>query len=106
MFCFTRNYDQFRAIDYRHTQFFWKDLYDAVTGPCTKDPEPWLTDTEGTSGPGGLDVIHFNSGADLVAYHGWSGDNVGYDRGQRSIYARFLRWVDGRPVFVDSFTDE
>ncbi len=79
---------------------------DAVTGPCTKDPEPWLTDTEGTSGPGGLDVIHFNSDTDLVAYHGWSGDNVGYDRGQRSIYARFLRWVDGRPVFVDSFTDE
>jgi len=76
---------------------------ESVAGPCVKDPEPWLTDTEATSGPGGLEVVKAPSlGTDLVVYHGWTGDLVGYgDGGVRSLYARPIRWVDGEPVLVE-----
>ena len=75
---------------------------ETVTGPCVKDSGPWLTDTDGTSGPGGLDVVEVEGlRRDIVVYHGWSGDEIGYDRGQRSLYARYIRWEDGQPVLVE-----
>ena len=54
-------------------------------------------------GPGGLEVLEAPSlGTDLVVYHGWTGDVVGYgDGGVRSLYARPIRWVDGKPVLVE-----
>lgn len=78
-------------------------ICESVAGPCVKDPEPWLADTEATSGPGGLEVVEAPSlGTDLVVYHGWTGDLVGYgDGGVRSLYARPIRWVDGEPVLVE-----
>ncbi len=76
---------------------------ETVAGPCVKDPEPWLADTEATSGPGGLEVVRVADRAvDVVVYHGWTGDEIGYGTGGvRSLYARPLRWVDGAPVLVD-----
>ncbi|MEM9468491.1 MAG: glycoside hydrolase family 43 protein [Actinomycetota bacterium] len=75
---------------------------ETVTGPCVKDPEPWLADTEATSGPGGLEVMEVEGRpVDFVVYHGWTGDDVGYDEGQRSLYARPIRWVDGEPELVE-----
>ena len=75
---------------------------ETVTGPCEKDPEPWLADTEATSGPGGLEVMAVDDRAiDIVVYHGWTGDDVGYETGQRSLYARPIRWVDGEPVLIE-----
>ncbi len=76
-------------------------LCETVTGPCTKDPEPWLADTDATSGPGGLEVITLDDRAvDLVVYHGWTGDEVGYPDGQRALYVRPIRWVDGEPILM------
>ena len=41
-------------------------------------------------------------GVDLVVYHGWTGDLVGYDEGGvRSLYVRPIRWIDGEPTLVD-----
>ncbi|MEO0492862.1 MAG: glycoside hydrolase family 43 protein [Actinomycetota bacterium] len=76
---------------------------ESVTGPCEKDPEPWLAATDATSGPGGLEVVQVpNLGIDLVVYHGWTGDLVGYDEGGvRSLYARPIRWVDGEPILIE-----
>ena len=76
---------------------------ESVAGPCVKDPEPWLADTEATSGPGGLEVVEApHLGTDLVVYHGWAGDLVGYgDGGVRSLYARPIRWFAGEPVMVE-----
>ena len=74
---------------------------ESVIGPCVKDAEPWLTSTAATSGPGGLEVIELpDLPRDVVVYHGWTGDQVGYPDGARALYARLLRWVDGRPVLV------
>ena len=74
---------------------------ETVTGPCVKDPEPWLASTDGTAGPGGLEVIELaDRPNDLVVYHGWTGGEVGYPDGARALYARLIRWVDGQPVLV------
>ena len=74
---------------------------ETVTGPCVKDPEPWLVSTDGTAGPGGLEVIELaDRPNDLVVYHGWTGGEVGYPDGARALYARLIRWVDGQPVLV------
>ena len=74
---------------------------ETVTGPCVKDPEPWLASTDGTAGPGGLEVIELaDRPNDLVVYHGWTGGEVGYPDGARALYARVIRWVDGQPVLV------
>lgn len=77
---------------------------ETVAGPCVKDAEPWLSDTEATSGPGGLEVVEVEHlGVDLVVYHGWTGDLVGYDEGGvRSLYVRPIRWIDGEPTLVAS----
>jgi len=71
----------------------------AVIGPCVKDPQPWLADTEATSGPGGLEATSVDGlGVDLVVYHGWTGDEIGYPAGNRSLYVRRLRWENGSPT--------
>jgi beta-xylosidase len=78
---------------------------ETVTGPCVKDPDPWLADTELTSGPGGLEVMELEGRAiDIVVYHGWTGDDVGYETGQRSLYVRPIRWVDGSPELIEAAT--
>ncbi|MEM9518034.1 MAG: glycoside hydrolase family 43 protein [Actinomycetota bacterium] len=80
---------------------------ETVTGPCVKDPDPWLSDTDATSGPGGLEVMAVpNAQIDIVVYHGWTGDQIGYeDDGVRALYARPIRWVDGEPVLVERGND-
>ena len=67
-----------------------------------KDFEPWLADTEATSGPGGLEVVAAPSSA-LI----WSSITGGpvilsaWRRRCAFAYARPIRWVDGEPVLVE-----
>ncbi|MEM7141004.1 MAG: glycoside hydrolase family 43 protein [Actinomycetota bacterium] len=80
---------------------------ESVTGPCVKDPEPWLSSetlgAEGVLGPGGLEVVDLdNRVADLVVFHAWTGGEVGYETGQRALFIEPIRWSDGDPVIVGS----
>ena len=67
-------------------------------GPCRKPlNRPWLSSTEGVSGPGGLEL--FDGGGQMHAvFHAWTGP-VGYDAGGvRSLFTVGVEFADGAPV--------
>ena len=69
---------------------------ETITGPCVKDPEPWITDHGRATGPGGQEVIIGPAGdAGLLVYHAWTDGDVGYDVGARSLFVTPIRVVDG-----------
>ena len=71
----------------------------SVSGPCVKDPEPWLVADDVVAGPGGLEIIELvDSDQDLAVYHGWDADQIGYPGGLRKLYVQLVSWVDGQPV--------
>ncbi len=80
----------------------------SVTGPCTKDSEPWLSSqtlgsSDGVLGPGGLEVVDLaHPFADLVLYHAWTGGAVGYETSVRALFAEPIVWADGEPLRASS----
>ena len=72
---------------------------ESVTGPCVKDPEPFLESHEGAWGPGGLEIVTAPAGrTGLVVYHGWTESGVGYETGRRSLFVTPVAFVRGDPV--------
>jgi hypothetical protein len=59
-------------------------LCDGPVGPCHRLPGPVLASSGDIVGPGGAEMFRDGGGALRVAFHAWSGPNVGYP------YPRFL----------------
>jgi len=69
---------------------------ESVTGPCVKDPEPWLASYDGAWGPGGPEfVVNSDGWVGLVVYHAWTADGVGYPDGARGLFVSSLRLDQG-----------
>ena len=59
---------------------------DTVTGPCRKPEEqPILTFTPEVMGPGGQMLVEGPDGQPWIVYHAWTGPDVGYPIGMRSL---------------------
>jgi beta-xylosidase len=72
---------------------------DAITGPCLKPlDKPWFAFNPPVMGPGGESFFTDTQGKIWMAYHAWTGIDVGYPGGERSLRIEFLRFVDGKPV--------
>jgi len=72
---------------------------ETVTGPCVKDPTPWLGSYDVAWGPGGAEFVPSVDGwVGLLVYHAWTASGVGYPDGARSLFVAKLRIVDGVPV--------
>jgi beta-xylosidase len=79
---------------------------ETITGPCEKPlTEPLFAFANGAMGPGGQSFFT-NAGGDLwMAYHAWTGVDVGYPAGERSLRIEPVTFEDGRPVILGPTTD-
>lgn len=66
------------------------------TGPCAKVPGPVLASRGAEIGPGGAAAFVAADGSTQVAYHAWTGANVGYPHA-RFLHIAPLTVIDGRP---------
>ena len=81
-------------------------LCDTVTGPCRKPTDqPILTFTPEVMGPGGQMLIEGPDGELWIVYHAWTGPDVGYPTGMRSLRIDRVEFRDDRPV-VDGPTSD
>ena len=73
---------------------------EAVTGPCEKPlTEPWFKFKPPVMGPGGESFFTDTEGNLWMAYHAWTGANVGYSSGgQRSLHIDLVTFEDDKPV--------
>lgn len=72
---------------------------ETVTGPCEKPlTEPWFAFKAPVMGPGGEAFFTDPKGNLWMAYHAWTGANVGYPAGKRSLHIDLVTFEDGRPV--------
>ena len=72
---------------------------ETMTGPCTKPlTEPLFGFTPQVMGPGGEAFFTDTEGNLWMAYHAWTGANVGYPGGERSLRIEPVTFVDGRPI--------
>lgn len=72
---------------------------ETVTGPCEKPlNEPWFAFKAPVMGPGGETFFTDPKGNLWMAYHAWTGANVGYPAGKRSLHIDLVTFEDGRPV--------
>ena len=72
---------------------------DTVTGPCRKpEDQPILTFTPEVMGPGGQMLVEGPDGEPWIVYHAWTGPDVGYPTGMRSLRIDRVEFRDGRPV--------
>jgi beta-xylosidase len=79
---------------------------DTVTGPCTKpSDEPILTFTPEVMGPGGEMIVEGPDGEPWIVYHAWTGPDVGYPTGMRSLRIDRVDFRDGRPVIEGPTSD-
>lgn len=79
---------------------------ETVTGPCVKPLNgPVFSWTLEVLGPGG-EAFFTDADGDLVmAYHAWTGPNVGYPQGQRSLRIDPVTFEDGAPVITGPTSD-
>ena len=72
---------------------------ETVTGPCEKPlTEPWFKFNPPVMGPGG-EAFFTDTGGNLwMAYHAWTGADVGYPGGKRSLHLDLVTFEDGKPV--------
>jgi beta-xylosidase len=81
-------------------------MCDTVTGPCRKPgDQPILTFTPEVMGPGGQMLVEGPDGQPWILYHAWTGPDVGYPTGMRSLRIDRIDFHDGRPV-VDGPTSD
>jgi beta-xylosidase len=73
---------------------------DTVTGPCEKPlNEPWFQFKPPAMGPGGESFFMDKEGNLWMAYHAWTGANVGYSGGgERSLRIDLVTFDGEKPV--------
>ena len=72
---------------------------ETVTGPCEKPlNEPWFDYENPVMGPGGQAFFMDTEGNLWMAYHAWTGANVGNDIGDRSLHIDLVTFEGGKPV--------
>jgi beta-xylosidase len=72
---------------------------ETVTGPCEKPlDKPWLQSIPQATGPGGQSFFTDDEGNLWMAYHAWTGANVGYPNGQRSLHIDLVTFEADKPV--------
>lgn len=70
-----------------------------VIGPCEKFlSEPWFHYEAPVMGPGGESFFTDTEGNLWMAYHAWTGVNVGYPSGQRSLHIDLVTFEGDKPV--------
>ena len=79
---------------------------DSATGPCRKpEEEPILTFTAEVMGPGGQMLVEGPDGEWWIVYHAWTGADVGYPAGMRSLRIDRVEFDGGRPVIAGPTSD-
>jgi beta-xylosidase len=68
------------------------------SGPCQKQPGPWLASGDNVHGPGGPEFFTDTSGQLWMTLHAWIDDRVGYPAGGRDLFVLRIRFVNGTPV--------
>ena len=72
---------------------------ETVTGPCEKPlNEPWFEFKPPVMGPGGESFFTDIEGNLWMAYHAWTGVDVGYPQGQRSLRIDLVTFEGDKPV--------
>jgi beta-xylosidase len=72
---------------------------ETVIGPCEKPlNEPWFIFKPPVMGPGGEAFFTDKEGNLWMAYHAWTGADVGYPGGKRSLHIDPVTFEDGKPV--------
>jgi beta-xylosidase len=72
---------------------------ETVMGPCEKPlNEPWFEYKAPVMGPGGESFFTDVKGNLWMAYHAWTGANVGYPSGQRSLHLDLVTFEGDKPV--------
>jgi beta-xylosidase len=72
---------------------------ETVTGPCEKPlNEPWFEFKPPVMGPGGEAFFTDTEGNLWMAYHAWTGVDVGYPAGKRSLHIDLVTFEDDKPV--------
>jgi beta-xylosidase len=72
---------------------------ETVTGPCEKPlSEPWFQFNPPVMGPGGESFFTDLKGNLWMAYHAWTGADVGYPSGKRSLHIDLVTFEDDKPV--------
>jgi beta-xylosidase len=79
---------------------------ETITGPCEKPlTEPLFIFGNGAMGPGGQSFFTDTDGDLLMAYHAWTGIDVGYPAGERSLRIEPVTFEGGRPIIPGPTTD-
>ena len=72
---------------------------ETVTGPCEKPlNEPWFKFEPPVMGPGGESFFTDTEGNLWMAYHAWTGADVGYPAGKRSLHIDLVTFEGDKPV--------
>jgi beta-xylosidase len=72
---------------------------ETVTGPCQKPlTEPLFDFEPPVMGPGGESFFTDTEGNLWMAYHAWTGADVGYPAGERSLHIEPVTFSNGQPV--------
>ena len=50
------------------------------------------------AGPGGQSFFTDSRGREVMVFHAWLDQRIGYPRGVRNLFATEVRFVDGAPV--------
>ena len=74
---------------------------ETVIGPCDKPlNKPWFQFKPPVMGPGGEAFFNDKVGNLWMAYHAWTGADVGYPAGKRSLHIDLVTFEDGKPVTI------
>lgn len=72
---------------------------ETVLGPCEKPlSEPWLESVPQATGPGGQSFFTDDKGNLWIAYHAWTGANIGNEIGDRSLRIDLVTFEGDKPV--------
>jgi beta-xylosidase len=82
-----------------HTYAVGYAVCETVTGPCEKPlDKPWFEFKPPVMGPGGESFFTDRKGNLWMAYHAWTGADVGYPSGKRSLHIDLVTFEDDKPV--------
>jgi hypothetical protein len=68
------------------------------SGPCAKQPGPWLASGDNVEGPGGPEFFTDTTGQLWMTLHAWVHHQVGYPQGARDLFVLKIGFVNGVPV--------